>query len=517
MASSAHTQRVVLAGLSFGVGLAAPVVAYAVTLPFGPANEVVASGAIPFAAGAVTGVGFYAAAMGVAEHRAEARAKQAEQNRVFGGAQPTTQFKTNPSFEQSQQTAQNVAFDRQPTVQDDRVWDRPVEVLDRGLDTGRIPRIEQDAPADTGSLLSGITGAFQRRRSLDDVPTIARAADAPNDDEAWAMIDSMLDEDSPVSCDPSCSRDVFEVAIDELKGAASKTGSINREDIAAAARVVAGSKAVPAGTTAQFVSMVAAANATATKAAAAQDGAWTQPASAAHDDGISREADDAENVAAREAAVNSLWGTPETPMAGAAKPTVPYNDALASLPVITVAGAEAPVSADDTFISSVAANVSQPGEPQPCAPVVDQADDADAATEMLDEAPSAVDVPMADYSGHEDMWAAALAVLDEPAASAPVAVDIVANAPAIDSEPSYIGMHSRVLPDDTARLSRKSIERAEAIAEGVLANRRHARINKILEEEIDRIDSRSVRRTGHEYLSVIEGGTSPFSPLQAEA
>lgn len=87
----------------------------------------------------------------------------------------------------------------------------------------------------------------------------------------------------------------------------------------------------------------------------------------------------------------------------------------------------------------------------------------------------------------------------------------------MDAEPGYVGTHSRVFPEDTARMSRRGIERAEAIAEGVLANRRHARVNEILEEEIDRIDSRSVRRTGHEYLSVIEGGTSSFPAVRAEA
>ena len=37
-----------------------------------------------------------------------------------------------------------------------------------------------------------------------------------DEDEAWSMIDSMLDDDSPVSCDPAHSRDVYQVAIDEL-------------------------------------------------------------------------------------------------------------------------------------------------------------------------------------------------------------------------------------------------------------------------------------------------------------
>ena len=70
------------------------------------------------------------------------------------------------------------------------------------------------------------------------------------------MIDSMLDDDSPVSCDPAHSRDVYQVAIDELTNGG-QTGSFNRDDIAAAARAVSGSQAAPAGSTAAFVALVA--------------------------------------------------------------------------------------------------------------------------------------------------------------------------------------------------------------------------------------------------------------------
>ena len=63
-----------------------------------------------------------------------------------------------------------------------------------------------------------------------------------DEDEAWSMIDSMLDDDSPVSCDPAHSRDVYQVAIDELTNGG-QTGSFNRDDIAAAARAVSGSQA----------------------------------------------------------------------------------------------------------------------------------------------------------------------------------------------------------------------------------------------------------------------------------
>ena len=157
------------------------------------------------------------------------------------------------------------------------------------------------------------------------------------------------------------------------------------------------------------------------------------------------------------------------------------------MPYVVAAPADAPVSANQ----SVAVD-----EP------------ADAADEE--------DVPMADYTGHEGMWAAAAAILDEISEPAPVATFVPAPAPA-PAAPAYVGRHSAVFPEDTARISREGIERAEAIAAGVMENRRHERVNQILEEEIDRVQSAAVRRTGRAYLSVIEGGTAGLEPLCAEA
>ena len=111
---------------------------------------------------------------------------------------------------------------------------------------------------------------------------------------------------------------------------------------------------------------------------------------------------------------------------------------------------------------------------------------------------------------------AAAAILDEAVESAPVAAPVFTPVPQ-PAAPSYVGRHSAVFPEDTARISREGIERAEAIAAGIMENRRHERVNQILEEEIDRLQSAAVRRTGRAYLSVIEGGTASFEPLCAEA
>ena len=227
MASSDATQRAVLAGLSCGIGLAAPVVMYAATLPFSSVNETVVAGAVPFAVGAVAGVGIYAASLGISEYRAQ-REERLFQPDAMGGAanlnQHQSEFKT-ASIPAQQQDATPYATASASQAQ---------------------------AEQSTSAFLSGLTGAFQRRHADDGVPTIARAADAMDEDEAWSMIDSMLDDDSPVSCDPAHSRDVYQVAIDELTNGG-QTGSFNRDDIAAAARAVSGSQAAPAGSTAAFV------------------------------------------------------------------------------------------------------------------------------------------------------------------------------------------------------------------------------------------------------------------------
>ena len=488
MASSDATQRAVLAGLSCGIGLAAPVVMYAATLPFSSVNETVVAGAVPFAVGAVAGVGIYAASLGISEYRAQ-HAERLFQPDAMGGA---------ANVNQHQNEFQTASIPAQ------QQWAAP-----QGVATA-APAVQANA-AQPSSVFSGLTGAFQRRRADDGVPTIARAADAMSEADAWSMIDSMLDDDSPISCDPARSRDVYQVAIDELTYGG-QTGSYNREDIAAAARAVSGSHAAPAGSTAAFVALVAnAANNAATAQSVTYDTAVPVTPAAAAVDPYADEplAVDEETIAARRAAESSLWGAPAQQQAAEA---VPYNANLANMPIISDASAAA-IDLDDLdepVISNdmpyvVAAPVAVPAS----------ASQYVAVDEPVD-ATSEEDVPMADYSGHEGMWAAAAAILDEVVEPASVAAPVFTSAPQ-PAAPAYVGRHSAVFPEDTARISREGIERAEAIAAGVMENRRHERVNQILEEEIDRLQSAAVRRTGRAYLSVIEGGTASFEPLCAEA
>lgn len=479
MASSDATQRAVLAGLSCGIGLAAPVVMYAATLPFSSVNETVVAGAVPFAVGAVAGVGIYAASLGISEYRAEHDGRLFQPDAMGGAAnfnQHHSEFKTASIPAQQQGAPQPAA-----------------------------PAGQANAAQPSSAFLSGLTGAFQRRHADDGVPTISRAANAMDEAEAWAMIDSMLDDDSPVSCDPERSRDVYQVAIDELTNGG-KTGSYNRDDIAAAARAVSGSHAAPAGSTAAFVALVAnAANsaahyaassgASATAALASQQStAQTTPVADPYSDEPLTV--DEETIAARRAAESSLWGASAQKQAAEA---APYNANLASMPIIS----------DTTGV-----DLADLDEPAAITASIDAQDRVD--TGNLLDASLEEDIPMADYSGHEDMWAAAVAIMAEVVDPAPVMASTAVSVP-VPAAPAYVGRHSALLPEDTARISREGIERAEAIAAGVMENRRHERVNQILEEEINRLESAAVKRTGRAYLSVIEGGTASFTPLRAEA
>ena len=479
MASSDATQRAVLAGLSCGIGLAAPVVMYAATLPFSSVNETVVAGAVPFAVGAVAGVGIYAASLGISEYRAEHDGRLFQPDAMGGAAnfnQHHSEFKTASIPAQQQGAPQPAA-----------------------------PAGQANAAQPSSAFLSGLTGAFQRRHADDGVPTISRAANAMDEAEAWAMIDSMLDDDSPVSCDPERSRDVYQVAIDELTNGG-KTGSYNRDDIAAAARAVSGSHAAPAGSTAAFVALVAnAANSAAHNAASSGASATAASASQQSTAQSTPAADpysdepltvDEETIAARRAAESSLWGASAQKQAAEA---APYNANLASMPIIS----------DTTGV-----DLADLDEPAAITASIDAQDRVD--TGNLPDASLEEDVPMADYSGHEDMWAAAVAIMAEVIDPAPVMASTAVSVP-VPAAPAYVGRHSAVLPEDTARISREGIERAEAIAAGVMENRRHERVNQILEEEINRLESAAVKRTGRAYLSVIEGGTASFTPLRAEA
>lgn len=187
-----------------------------------------------------------------------------------------------------------------------------------------------------------------RARVDQGVPVITRAIDAMDEEAAWADIDAMFTGDSPISCDPVSSKDMYQIAFEELRRSEQLVHERRQEE------------------------------------QAAQD--------------------------AQNAAMASLYG--------------------GAVPV-----------ASEANQSSVSAAV-QGGQ---------------------GDAPVEVEVPVADYSGHEEMWAAAVAILEEERDSA-----------------------------QTACLSASDLAARAA-------------------------GNKASRGSSHEYLRVIQGGTAQFSALQAEA
>ena len=398
MASRKSSSRAIAAGLSCGVGLAVPVIAFAATLPFEAPNSLVGAGAVPFAAGALIGVGSFA----LSSH-----------------------------------------------VLDGRVDDQPEADAPKAE---KAKRGRRAAKADGRTTERG--GIFSRGRHRADagVPVIARAQGAPSEADAWAEIDSLLDEDSLISCDPVKSRDIYEVALEELR----------RESAAAASASSPSASAGAEGSTAAVT----------TKAAAA-----TVSASAA--------------TATATATASAATATATAPTADSTAVFMALAE-LQSEPAATTGRLERVVS-DDTDAARRAALDSLDT-------LMDENGDIIGRTEYAADPQS---VPVADYTGREAVWAAAIAVLEDEIPSA---------------APTFIGRHSRSAASVTSpSLIPPSAARAQSVDEGARATRMHDRVNALIEEEFDRVPSASVRSMSREYLHVIQGGTASLPRLRAEA
>lgn len=201
----------------------------------------------------------------------------------------------------------------------------------------------------TSRIMTKITSATRRDPS-EGVPVIARASNAPSEAEAWAEIDAFMEE-TPFSCDPSQSHDIYQIALAEL--ASQRTGAVDTR-------------------------------------AAAPSGAPSAPAASAAPRPRTIEEERQADADAALATLDKLVDMDEPPQPAA------------SAPVKLSSGARRPVAAQVAPLSAA----------QPASPTA-----APAGT-----------VAVADYSGHEAMWAEALAVFDEPAA--PVAPAGEKHAPA---------------------------------------------------------------------------------------
>ena len=499
MASQQQVHRAVAAGISGGACLALPLVAYAASLPFGDASQAVAAGAVPLAAGGIAGVGLCTLSRFLVD--------RAEAARVDEGDQP-------------------------------------------------------DKPAvDACAAAPDVLGARRRKRPVPaDVPIIARAQDALPEDEAWAQIDSIFD-DSPVSCDAESSKDIYQIALEELaqrtsaharsaeRGASSSDAAGSAPAAETAGRATASTAADLASGRPTALVVAGALSSTSGDRPAAQDASAdvtssipaAEPAAAT----TARLSEDHafDTDAARLAALASLGdvsaaATSELP-AMAADADVTSNMASrlgGAAPAAEAAASASAASASGSPAVSTAvapgAATSAPAEPVDTAPVV-----APAPT-----------IPMADYSGHEDMWASALGILDEdagaspegfvnaegagsaaaatPAASAPSDFLPEVKLPAVPARPAVAGsgrhFAAEPMPVPAPRAPRApqvalSASRAEAMAEGDRATEIHNRVNEILGEEVARVRSKSMHRTAREFLRVIEGGTMSMPRLRAEA
>lgn len=448
MASKQHGHRAIAVGISGGIGLAVPLLAHVATQSSPEAQATVASLSIPFALGSFAGVGAYVLSSSLFDmmERREAE-RAAESASAAATAQADAPAAAQGAFAQESGNAAPFAAG------------------------------ECASAAVTTSFEADIERFFGRHGKPDDVPVIARAADAMSEARAWEEIDSMLSDSSPVSCDPLHSKDIYQIALEEL----ARSGATG---------VVGKASAAPAGASADATSATAAA---ASDASVPADATAAFMAIAASRENVteSLSKDRLDEIASREAAMGSL----DIMVAEEDMPAVaPVAQPAQPVTVAPQAGAAVQAtSLIDLDLDEPSGFVFQPAQAGPAAVASDAADAADVAAEPVapvassstDNESQTVEVPMVDYSGHEEMWAEALAILEEPAAPA-----------------APMGAHFA--------------PRVAAVNEGRRATAVHSHVNQLLDQELNHIESQSMRHTSREFLRVIQGGTAAMPRLQAE-
>lgn len=486
MESSTHTHRALTAGLSIGAGIAVSAAAFAATIPFDDIHATVTTALVPFAVGSLAGVGIHAIATAIDDHVAASDRRGARQARA-----------------------------EKRRMSENRVAD------------GLFSTARQATPKG--------------------VPVIARAQDALSEAEAWAEIDSLLSSDSPVSCDPLKSKDIYEIALEEMARGTAQTAQAQATPSADQTAQTQAVQSEPAARTAQVAQAAPAWSGvtvgleeTATymriqAVARAQAQAQAQPAAAPGVPAAS--------------AVPVVPVVPVTPAAqvATAAPAVTPQPASAvpssQVPAITVdAQQPAPASPafrmagiDDTNVLVALAAASAAARAATDTLMSAQAAEAKVAsapaTDSAAESKPEVEVPMVDYSGHEDMWAKALAILAEEDSAHEAASPV---------QPAVAPQESRLLDEDDGPIAKNfdgldkipwsddydtvledtdAVGRARmsAIAEGARDTGVHTRVNEIIDEEFNRVPSQSVRTTSREYLRVIQGGTVAMPRYTAEA
>ena len=455
MASKQHGHRAIAVGISGGIGLAVPLLAHVATQSSPEAQATVASLSIPFALGSFAGVGAYVLSSSLFDmmdrHEAERAVESAS---VAATAQVDAPAAAQGAFARESGSAA-------PFVAG-----------------------ECASAAVTTSFEADIERFFGRHGKPDDVPVIARAADAMSEAQAWEELDSMLSDSSPVSCDPLQSKDIYQIALEELARSGA-TGVVGR---ASAARHAAPAAAAGASADAAVATAAGAGDASVPADATA---AFMAIAASRENVTESLSKDRLDEIASREAAMGSL----DIMVAEEDMPAVaPVAQPAQPVTVAPQAGAAVQAtSLIDLDLDEPSGFVFQPAQAGPAAVAADAADAADVAAEPVapvasssaDNESQTVEVPMVDYSGHEEMWAEALAILEEPAAPA-----------------APMGAHFA--------------PRVAAVNEGRRATAVHSHVNQLLDQELNHIESQSMRHTSREFLRVIQGGTAAMPRLQAE-
>lgn len=436
MAASVTTSRAIYAGLSCGFAFAVPVCAYAVTLPFPQANGIVAGCAMPFTVGALAGVGLVTALSAVADHRS-------------GDA------------------------DLEDTA----------AVEEEHAPSHRAARSHGKREARAQHAQDGDVERFFGKRGVPrDVPVIARAAGAPSEAAAWADIDALFDDDSPISCDASRSKDIYQIAIEELRRSAVQAER-PADSAAATGRMtpVSARPATASASTPHAATSYAAAPAVAHSVQAPVASAATSTAMFMA-------------LAQQRAAAHAAEGAAQATGHAVAQPSAPSYGLRAETSAYTVrdmgydrdADARAALASLDRFGGQ---RLATPAASAPAASAAAAQPSFAAPAAMMPAAP-AQDA----FADRRDVWSAALDILAESEAPVRVAAP---------------GSHGVAFNQNPSR--------ANAIAEGRRANRMHAHVNELIEQELGQIASPAVRRSSREYLRVIQGGTASMPALQAEA
>ena len=485
MAVEKRTHRAVNVGLCAGLGVLAPLAAYAATMPYDTVHEIVAAGAAPFAVGAVAGVGALAVSLQVSEHRGSAAS-------------------TDPS-------ASSGEFER----------------------TAAAPLDASSAP----------DSKRRRRKVKEEGPIIQRAPGAMSDEEAWAELTSLLDDDSPVSCDASRSKGLYEIALEEL----ARTEGTAAGSPAATER--AGSDAVDLDSTETYLALAGGTVRDGTNAASNVDmstgtGSISPESTAVYlslvEDHASRKDGRAARVARR---------------TGRASRTAASADTTEAYVSIALGGAAAarshPTSTDQRVPAAPSAEEESTAldEEALCAAARDAAmtslygsdvvsssrqDGGTAFTAHEDASSDGADATDPTLS-REEIWAKAIAILegdDVERAETPrprgahfktspsvAAVERAMEEQGLNEPPSL--RHAVAARMATAAPVDDGTDgldpgRVAAVTEGAIETAMHERVNELIEEEFDKVPSQSVRRTSREYLRVIQGGTGAMGRVDDE-